>query len=513
MSPSDQHIAIVDDDPWIRDLLSSVLKESGYRVSACQSAKQFWDLFDRHPPDLVVLDLNLPDEDGLTICRSLRSKSSLPILILTSRSDEVERVIGLEMGADDYLVKPVFPRELQARVKGLLRRSQDPQGGSETPQKGVLYQFAGWRLRNDDRFLISPSGEETELTQGTFRLLRVFLDHPGQVLSRERLLELTQGRPSHPFDRSIDNMVSRLRRRLSKESDGTALIRTVRGEGYRLTAEVVRERSDEQEAIHSKDRPPVQKGSSVLVVDDDEIARFSLQSLLESLGCQVWTADRGREAISRYRDGGIDLVLMDCHMPEMDGYETCRRIRQLEQEQALEVAIPIIAVSFINPSERQQDWAAAGMNDFLEKPVSRGQLQGLLLRWRPEYASAIGPDGEPSLDLHLFESLHKDLGTGFPPFLRLFLDTLPKRLAQLSLAMEQGAYSALISEAERLLGGARSIGALRLAACCQELIDTVQADQRQQDKQILIRLGDESMIVEHALQRHLAILAPESDTT
>ncbi len=374
MSHSSEHIAIVDDDPWIRDLLTSVLQESGYRVSACPDARRFWTLYGRNTPDLVVLDLNLPDEDGLTICRTLRGESSLPILILTSRSDEVERVIGLEMGADDYLVKPVFPRELQARVKGLLRRARDRIEAGKRTVPGGIYHFAGWTLRNDDRCLISPSGEESELTQGAFRLLRVFLDHPGRVLSRDRLLELTQGRPSHPFDRSIDNMVSRLRRRLAKEPDGAALIRTVRGEGYRLTVDVESHYADSDSAGELEESGSVHGGYTVLVVDDDEIARFSLESLLASLGCRTLSAPSGEKALALYREGDVDLIMMDCNMPVMDGFETSRRIRRHEREQALEYGAPIVAVSFQNPSEEQIDWQASGMNDFLEKPVRRDQL-------------------------------------------------------------------------------------------------------------------------------------------
>jgi len=237
--PNPEHILIVDDDVEIRTLLRDYLERNGLRATAVADGRGMRAALDTGRFDLVVLDLMLPGEDGLTLCRELRAHSRLPIIMLTARGEETDRIVGLEMGADDYIPKPFSPRELLARIKAVLRRTQALPLVPERSEARHL-RFAGWMLDLARRQLVSPAGVVVPLSGGEYRLLRIFLDHPNHVLSREQLLDLARGREALPFDRSIDVQVGRLRRRLADEA--ATLIQTVRGEGYVLATEVEAER-------------------------------------------------------------------------------------------------------------------------------------------------------------------------------------------------------------------------------------------------------------------------------
>jgi two-component system OmpR family response regulator len=229
------HVLIVDDDAEIRSLLGDYLRRNGLRASAVADGRAMWQALEHERIDLVVLDVMLPGEDGLTLCRNLRARSQLPVIMLTARGDDTDRIVGLEMGADDYLPKPFNPRELLARIKGVLRRARSLPSNLE-PEPARRYRFAGWTLDTARRDLLSPAGVAVALSGAEYRLLHVFLTHANRVLSRDQLLDLTRGREADPFDRSIDVQVSRLRRRLGDEPP--VLIRTVRGEGYVLAGAV-----------------------------------------------------------------------------------------------------------------------------------------------------------------------------------------------------------------------------------------------------------------------------------
>ena len=237
MTENQEHLLVVDDDREIRMLLLEYLEQAGYRVSAVADGKEMRRVLDNCRVDLVILDLMLPGEDGLTLCRDLRSRSRMPILMLTARGDETDRIVGLEMGADDYLPKPFNPRELLARIRSVLRRAQSLPPNLE-PEPSRHFRFAGWRLEVSTRELLAADGLVIPLSGAEYRLLRVFLDHPQRVLSRDQLLDLAQGRETVLFDRSIDVLVGRLRRRLNDDAKEARLIKTVRGQGYVLAAAV-----------------------------------------------------------------------------------------------------------------------------------------------------------------------------------------------------------------------------------------------------------------------------------
>ena len=234
------HILIVDDDREIRSLVGDYLKKHGYRVSLAADGRQMRDLLASLGIDLIVLDLMLPGEDGLTLCRDLRSRSDLPVLMLTARTEPIDRVLGLEMGADDYLAKPFEPRELLARIRNILRRVRAlPAPGWAGSARH--WRFAGWVLDGQTRQLTSPDGVMVALSGAEFRLLEVFLAHPNRVLTRDQLMDLARGREADPFDRSIDLRVSRLRQKLGDNARAPQLIKTLRNEGYLLAAAVERE--------------------------------------------------------------------------------------------------------------------------------------------------------------------------------------------------------------------------------------------------------------------------------
>ncbi|MBP8035307.1 MAG: response regulator [Burkholderiaceae bacterium] len=231
------HILVVDDDRDIRDLLSEYLQKQGYRVSAAADGRAMRAAISVAMPDLIVLDVMLPGEDGLTLCRELRSQSDVPVLMLTARGEEIDRIVGLEMGADDYLAKPFNPRELVARIKSILRRTRALPPNLR-PDEARLIHFSGWTLEVATRDLIGPDRSRLALSGTEFRLLRIFLDHPNRVLTRDQLIDLTQSREADPFDRSIDLQVSRVRRRLGDNPKEPTLIKTARGQGYVLASEV-----------------------------------------------------------------------------------------------------------------------------------------------------------------------------------------------------------------------------------------------------------------------------------
>ena len=231
------HILVVDDDAEIRSLLGEYLERNGYRASTVADGRAMWAAIAKKPPDLIVLDLMLPGDDGLTLCRDLRARSSIPVIMLTARGDETDRIVGLEMGADDYLAKPFSPRELLARVKSVLRRTRSLPTDHARAEAALL-RFAGWTLDVKARHLVSPQNVVVPLSGVEFKLLHVFLNHPNTILSRDQLIDLMLSRDATPFDRSIDVQVSRLRHRLGDDAKEPALIKTVRGAGYVLAARV-----------------------------------------------------------------------------------------------------------------------------------------------------------------------------------------------------------------------------------------------------------------------------------
>ncbi len=235
-----QHILVVDDDKEIRDLLQEYLTRNGYRTSAVGDGKGMWQVLEGSQVDLIVLDLMLPGDDGLELCRNLRVDSRVPVIMLTAKGDDMDRILGLEMGADDYLPKPFNPRELLARIKVVLRRAAAmPWNDAEDVEYLPLF-FAGWKLDPVTRHLVGKEGVVVPLSGAEYRLLQVLLAHPNRVLSRDQLLDLTQGRESEPFDRSIDVLISRLRKRLGDDPKTPQIIKTVRGEGYVLASRVSR---------------------------------------------------------------------------------------------------------------------------------------------------------------------------------------------------------------------------------------------------------------------------------
>jgi len=228
---------VVDDDNEIRKLVAEYLSLHGYRASVARDGLEMRRVLEGDPPDLVVLDLMLPGEDGLSLCRDLRAKSNLPVIMLTARGDEIDRIIGIEMGADDYLGKPFNPRELLARIKSVLRRSRAAPAVASDARR---LRFAGWTVDCIARHLIDSQGLIVPLSGAQYRLLMVFLNHPDRVLDRDKLMDLTLGREATPFDRSIDVQVSRLRQLLRDNGREPAIIKTVRNGGYVLAATVER---------------------------------------------------------------------------------------------------------------------------------------------------------------------------------------------------------------------------------------------------------------------------------
>ncbi|MCC7427510.1 MAG: response regulator [Alphaproteobacteria bacterium] len=239
------HILIVDDDREIRDLLARFVEKHGFRVTTARDGRDLRRLFPDGRFDIVVLDIMMPGENGLDLCRWLRSISRVPVIMLTAMGEETDRIVGLELGADDYLAKPFNPRELLARIKAVLRRTGAGSNGpaaapsaSEPPAQ--LLRFAGWTLETARRRLLSPAGVEVPLTGGEYDLLLALAERPNRVLTRDMLLDLLRGRTAGPFDRAIDVQISRLRRKLEDDARNPTLIKTVRGGGYVLSAPIER---------------------------------------------------------------------------------------------------------------------------------------------------------------------------------------------------------------------------------------------------------------------------------
>ncbi len=240
MEQAAPHLLVVDDHREIRDLVAKLMTRHGFRVTVAADGKAMRKALECGKIDLIVLDVMLPGEDGLTLCRQVRSQSSIPIIMLTAMGEDTDRIVGLEMGADDYLPKPFNPRELLARVKAVLRRTQTQ---SEPPvrEDRSIYRFAGWSFDAARRELMAADGVAVPLSTGEYALLMVFVERPQRILNRDQLLDLARGRAANVFDRSIDTQVSRLRRKIEEDQKDPKLIKTVWGEGYVFTPAVTRE--------------------------------------------------------------------------------------------------------------------------------------------------------------------------------------------------------------------------------------------------------------------------------
>ncbi len=230
-------ILLVDDDPGICDVISEFLVRHGFGVDCAEDGPGLAKALAQKRPDLIVLDVMLPGEDGLTLCRKLAAADGPPVIILSAMGDDTDRIVGLELGADDYLPKPCNPRELLARIKAVLRRRSEPR--TETALSAEC-EFSGWRLDLVRRELRSPDGVMVNLSSGEFSLLRALVEHPQRILTRDQLLDFARGPDSDAYDRAIDVQISRLRRKLDDGEGGNELIRTIRNEGYMFTGKVVR---------------------------------------------------------------------------------------------------------------------------------------------------------------------------------------------------------------------------------------------------------------------------------
>jgi DNA-binding response OmpR family regulator len=236
--PTSVHVLVVDDDPSMRQMISDYLDDNDIRVTALDGGRAIADVMARETIDLLILDLKLPGEDGMQIARRLRGDSDLPIIMLTGRKDEADRVMGLELGADDYLTKPFSPRELLARIRALLRRSRAQETVADGLARIRAFRFAGWELSVRLRRLTTPGGDAVALTNNEFNLLAAFLAAPQRVLSREQLLDLSRLHNDEVYDRAIDVQVGRLRKKIEPPGTHQHLIRTERGAGYVFTATV-----------------------------------------------------------------------------------------------------------------------------------------------------------------------------------------------------------------------------------------------------------------------------------
>ena len=240
-----EHILVVDDEPQIRKVIEKSLLREGFGVTCAGSGKEMWAALEANPVDLVVLDLGLPDQDGFALTRDLRQNSDVAIIIVTGKGEEVDRVAGLEVGADDYVVKPASPRELVARIRSVLRRAKQPDsqaadGSGAVPERGGVLGFKGWRLDLGERELYAPSGESIHLTTAEFELLSALAQAPNQVLSRNTLLKKCAGREWNPVDRSVDIYIGRIRSKIEADPKNPRIVKTIRGTGYMFVAPVER---------------------------------------------------------------------------------------------------------------------------------------------------------------------------------------------------------------------------------------------------------------------------------
>ncbi len=232
------HLLLVDDEAALREPLAEYLSRQGFSVSQAANAAEAREYLRDAPPELVLLDIMMPGEDGLSLCRHLAEAHAIPTILLTAKGEAMDRIVGLEIGADDYVVKPFEPRELVARIRSVLRRAG--KNGAAIPDEEEQFEFEGWTLDPLKRRLTDRDGVLVSISSAEFRLLMAFLEHPRQVLDRDRLLDMVQGREAHLFDRAVDNQISRLRRKIEVDSKNPALIQTVWGGGYMLAAEVRR---------------------------------------------------------------------------------------------------------------------------------------------------------------------------------------------------------------------------------------------------------------------------------
>ncbi|MEG0001692.1 MAG: response regulator transcription factor [Comamonas sp.] len=234
----DPHILVIDDDPDIRQLVVEYLGKNDMRVSAGSSGKEMFEVFDREAIDLVLLDLKLPGEDGMQLARQLRERATVPIVLLTGRNEEADRVMGLELGADDYVTKPFSPRELLARLRAVLRRYQVQATLPERDNTRRAFRFSGWELNLRTRRLLAPDGHSVELSNGEFSLLNALCRAPQRVLTRDQLLSMSRLHEAEVYDRTVDVQIRRLRLKMEPDQSRPALIVTERGAGYRLASEV-----------------------------------------------------------------------------------------------------------------------------------------------------------------------------------------------------------------------------------------------------------------------------------
>lgn len=239
---SSARLLLVDDEATLREPLAAYLTRQGFSVTEADSAAQARSRLREERPDIVLLDIMMPGEDGLSLCRHLVETRDIPVILITAKGEATDRVVGLEMGADDYVVKPFEPRELVARIRSVLRRAA--RGAQPASAEDHPYEFDGWRLDPLKRRLTDPQGAVISISSAEFRLLMAFVEHPRQVLDRDKLLDMVQGREAHLFDRAIDNQISRLRRKIEVDTRNPQLIQTVWGGGYMLAADVRRVMAD-----------------------------------------------------------------------------------------------------------------------------------------------------------------------------------------------------------------------------------------------------------------------------
>ncbi len=230
------HILLVDDEASLREPLAEYLTKQGFRVQQASDASQGRSVMNAFNFDIILLDIMMPGEDGLSFCRHVRENTQTPVIFISAKGEELDRIVGLELGADDYVTKPFSPRELVARIKVVLRRTSG--GNGVTQGSGSIYQFSGWTLKTDQRSLIDSEGVTVPLSSGEYQMLLALLSRAGQVLNRDQLLDITQGREAHAFDRAVDNQISRMRRKIEADPKNPEIIKTVWGGGYVLAGDV-----------------------------------------------------------------------------------------------------------------------------------------------------------------------------------------------------------------------------------------------------------------------------------
>ncbi|MEO9634973.1 MAG: response regulator [Parasphingorhabdus sp.] len=232
------HILLVDDEATLREPLAEYLIKQGYKVQQASDASIARSLLNAYDFDIILLDIMMPGEDGLSLCRFVTDKTDIPVIFISAKTEETERIIGLELGADDYMTKPFSPRELVARIKVILRRAEKSGAKQAGTSAGGVYLFSNWTLKCDKRSLIDAEGVNVSLSSGEYQMLLALVSRAGQVLNRDQLLDITQGREAHAFDRAVDNQISRLRRKIEADPKNPEIIKTVWGGGYVLAGGV-----------------------------------------------------------------------------------------------------------------------------------------------------------------------------------------------------------------------------------------------------------------------------------